>query len=144
MSFIKNLFSSPSPPAAPNPQALAAAQAAANADTARLQGRLNRMDTYTPFGSVTYSDLGDDRYSITQTLSPDQQALYDQSVGIGKGMLGLAEGAIGNFPTDAFSLEGAPAYQTGIDYSGLESIPGAGDFGAAKPLAVDRIEGSIC
>lgn len=137
MSFIKNLFSSPSPPAAPNPQALAAAQAAANADTARLQGRLNRMDTYTPFGSVTYSDLGDDRYSITQTLSPDQQALYDQSVGIGKGMLGLAQGAIGNFPTDAFSLEGAPAYQTGIDYSGLEAIPGAGDFGAASQAASD-------
>jgi len=137
MSFIKNLFSSPSPPAAPNPAALAAAQGAANAETARLQGRMNRMDTYTPFGSVTYSDLGDDRYSITQTLSPEQQGLYDQNVAIGKGMLGLAQGAIGNFPTDAFTLEGAPAYQTGIDYSGLEAIPGAGDFGAASQAASD-------
>ena len=137
MSFIKNLFSSPSPPAAPNPAALAASQASANADTARLQGRMNRMDTYTPFGSVTYSDLGDDRYSITQTLSPEQQGLYDQSVNIGQGMLGLAQGAIGNFPTEAFSLEGAPAYQTGIDYSGLQAIPGAGDFESARQAASD-------
>ena len=137
MSFIKNLFSSPSAPAAPNPAALAAAQGAANAETARLQGRMNRMDTYTPFGSVTYTDMGDDRFRVDQTLSPENQALYDQQMNLGQGMLGLAEGAMGNLPTDAFSLEGAPAYQTGIDYSGLQGIPGAGDFESARQAAAD-------
>ena len=137
MSFIKNLFSSPSAPAAPNPAALAAAQGASNEATARLQANLNRMDTYTPFGSVTYSDLGDDRWQVNQTLSPQNQALYDQQLNIGQGMLGLAEGAMGNLPTDAFSLEGAPAYQTGIDYSGLQAIPGAGDFESARQAASD-------
>ena len=137
MSFIKNLFSSPSAPAAPNPAALAAAQGAANAETARLQGRMNRMDTYTPFGAVTYTDMGDDRFRVDQTLSPENQALYDQQMNLGQGMLGLAEGAMGNLPTDAFSLEGAPAYQTGIDYSGLQGIPGAGDFESARQAAAD-------
>ena len=137
MSFIKNLFSSPTPPPAPNPQSLIGAQGASNEAVARLNARLNRMDTYTPFGSVTYTDMGDDRTRVDQTLSPTSQALYDQQMGIGGNMLGLAEGAISQFPTEAFSLEGAPAYQTGIDYSGLQAIPGQGDFASASQLASD-------
>ena len=71
------------------------------------------------------------------TTNSSEMVKYDQNVAIGKGMLGLAQGAIGNFPTDAFTLEGAPAYQTGISYDGLEAIPGAGDFGAASQAASD-------
>ena len=137
MSFIKNLFSSPSPPSAPNPQSIIGAQGASNEATARLNAQLNRMDTYTPFGSVTYTDMGDDRTRVDQTFSPTTQALYDQQMGIGGDMLGLAEGAISNFPTEAFSLEGAPAYQTGIDYSGLQAIPGQDDFAGASQAASD-------
>ena len=81
--------------------------------------------------------MGDDRTRVDQTFSPTTQALYDQQMDIGGDMLGLAEGAISNFPTEAFSLEGAPAYQTGIDYSGLQAIPGQDDFAGASQAASD-------
>jgi hypothetical protein len=64
---------SPSPPPAPDPVATAQAQGQINADTARLQGRMNRLDQVTPYGNVTYDDIGNDRSRVTTTLSPAQQ-----------------------------------------------------------------------
>lgn len=49
--------SSPSPPSAPDPVATANAQSASNAQTARLQAELNRVDQYTPYGSIVYSQV---------------------------------------------------------------------------------------
>jgi hypothetical protein len=49
---------SPSPPPAPDPRATAAAQSAANIDAARATANINRVNQYTPFGSVTYSPVG--------------------------------------------------------------------------------------
>ena len=80
MSFIKNMFSTPTPPPVPNAGQIAAAQGAANEDVARTTARLNRADTYTPFGSVTFTDQGDDRYRIDQTLSPAPQSIYPKLV----------------------------------------------------------------
>jgi hypothetical protein len=68
---------SPSPPPAPDPMATAQAQGQVNADTARLQGRMNRLDQVTPYGSVTYDDIGNDRSRVTTALSPAQQRLLD-------------------------------------------------------------------
>ena len=50
--------SSPSAPAAPDPAAVAAAQASANTDAARASAAMNRVDQYTPFGSLTYTNVG--------------------------------------------------------------------------------------
>lgn len=50
--------SSPKAPAAPDPQATANAQAAANKDTAITQAALNRINQYSPYGSVTFSQTG--------------------------------------------------------------------------------------
>ena len=76
--------SSPSPPAAPDPVATANAQSAADLKTAIAQGRLNNTDQITPYGSLTYSELGNDsegvpRYSATQTLTPSGQRQLDLS-----------------------------------------------------------------
>jgi len=68
---------SPSPPPAPDPVATAQAQGQINADTARLQGRMNRLDQVTPYGNVTYDDIGNDRARVTTTLSPAQQRQLD-------------------------------------------------------------------
>ena len=67
----------PSAPPAPDPMATAQAQGAVNADTARLQGRMNRLDQVTPYGNVTYDDIGNDRSRITTTLSPAGQRQLD-------------------------------------------------------------------
>ena len=71
--------SSPSPPPPPDPIATATAQGVINADTARLQGRMNRLDQVTPYGSLTYEDLGNDRSRATTTLSDAQTRLLNLS-----------------------------------------------------------------
>lgn len=53
---------------APDPSRVSSEQAAANADTARLQAQLNRVNQQTPWGSVTYS----------QELTPAQEQAQQQ------------------------------------------------------------------
>ena len=85
--------SSPSPPPAPDPVATASAQAQANAGTATAQTALNNINQITPYGSLTYAQTGSQSYqnpdgststvptfTSTQSLSADQQKLYNQQV----------------------------------------------------------------
>jgi len=67
--------------APPPPDYRAAAQetAAGNLESARLATRANRVDQFTPFGSLTYTDLGNDRWRQDMRLTPQaQQALNQQ------------------------------------------------------------------
>jgi len=139
MSFMKNLFSSPEPPPVPNPGAIAAAQGAANEGVARTQARLNRADTYTPYGSVTFEELDDetDRWRTDQTLSPAQQGISDQQEALGQSMGELANTRYGQIDQGAFDLGGIQDFQQSIDRSGLSAIPGANDFEAARNEAED-------
>lgn len=68
----------PSPPPAPDVIGAANAQGAANVETAITQGHINNPNRVTPSGSSTVSWDGNTP-TITQTLSPQQQALYDQN-----------------------------------------------------------------
>lgn len=68
----------PAAPTPPDPYATAQAQGAVNADTARLQARLNRNNTVTPWGSVTNRDMGNDQWESVVSLSPNQQRIADQ------------------------------------------------------------------
>lgn len=67
-----------SAPPAPDPVATAQAQSASNAETARLQAQMNRVNQYGPGGSITYNQDAPDIWSAHTNLSPDQQALYDK------------------------------------------------------------------
>lgn len=74
----------PSAPAAPNPEQTAAAQSKMNRDTAITQYGLQATNQVTPDGSLTYSQIGKwgdgtPRFQATTSLSPEQQAIYDQS-----------------------------------------------------------------
>lgn len=83
----------PKSPAAPDPKETAAAQTGTNISTATANSYLNNFDQVTPDGSVTYTDNGSkqitdpstgETYEIpirtaTTTLSPEQQAIKDQS-----------------------------------------------------------------
>lgn len=73
----------PSPPPAPDPTKIAAAQGAANKETAISQAGLNMTNQITPQGTLSYSQIGkwDDgtpRFESTTTLSPEQQQLYNK------------------------------------------------------------------
>ena len=85
----------PSAPAAPNYTAAAQATAQGNIDAARLATAANRVNQYTPYGSLEYTMSGEDKYgnpmwSATQTLSPQNQQLFDiqNQLSLGVGQLG--------------------------------------------------------
>lgn len=67
-----------SKPKAPDPYASAQAQQQMNVETARVQAALNRGNTYTPFGSVTNTPMGNDQWETRVNLSPNQQRITDQ------------------------------------------------------------------
>ena len=71
----------PAPPPAPDPRATAQAQSEFNMDAARANARLNRVNQYTPDGSLTYTELPGDRWEARTAYSPTQQRLADLSTG---------------------------------------------------------------
>jgi hypothetical protein len=85
----------PSAPAAPDYSAAAQQTAQGNIDAARLAVAANRVNQYTPYGSLEYTMSGEDKYgnpmwSATQKFSPEQQRLLDiqNQLSYGVGQLG--------------------------------------------------------
>lgn len=68
---------SPSPPPAPDPSAIA-----------RADAEFNRIDQFTPTGSLTFS--GPNRNQATFELSPEMQALFEQQQQVDANLLGQA------------------------------------------------------
>ena len=81
-----------SAPAAPDPVALAKAQSASNVETAQKQAELNRINQYTPYGSIEWNydpSRGPESYNVTTKLSPNQQILQTLTE-TGQGLYGKA------------------------------------------------------
>lgn len=79
-------------PQAPDPQQTANAQAGMNRDTAMTQAQLNMVDQQGPYGSLKYSQSGNNtfidsngktvttpKYTATTSLSPAQQKILNQT-----------------------------------------------------------------
>jgi hypothetical protein len=86
-----------SAPKAPDPVKTANAQAQMNKDTAVAQYGLSATNQITPEGSLTYTQNGTwsdgtPRFTATQTLSPEQQKLYQQQTQLGSKLNNLAIG----------------------------------------------------
>jgi len=78
-------------PKAPDPKATADAQAQMNRETAITQAGLNSTNQVTPWGNLTYTqsgtwDDGTPQFTATQTLSPEQQELYNLSTSTQKNL----------------------------------------------------------
>lgn len=67
-------------PPPPDYAGAANATAAGNLETAKYATKANRADQYTPYGSLTWRDLGDDRWAQDINLTPEGQALLDQQM----------------------------------------------------------------
>lgn len=94
------LFGSPAQAATPDYTSAAQATAAGNLDAARAATAANRVNQVTPYGQLNYSITGQDPYgnptwTATQTLSPDQQALYNYDIASSKGLGALQEKGLG-------------------------------------------------
>lgn len=108
----------PSYAPAPDPAATAAAQSAANKETAVAQYGLQATNQVTPQGNLDYSQIGTwsdgtPRFQATQTYSPDQQALYDKNTATQGNLADIANsssariGQLLNTPLDLNSATGA-------------------------------------
>lgn len=108
---------SPSAPPTPDYAAAAAAQGAANLESAVAQGHINNPNVIGPTGTQTTTWDGNNP-TVTQTLSPAEQAIYDQNA---RNRLGL--GNLAGQGTEA--LQGLIG--TKLDLSGLPSAPGSAE-----------------
>lgn len=121
---------SPSPPSPPDYAGAAIAQGAANKETAVASSRLNNPNVVNPYGTQTWQEgaTEDSRPTLTQTFSPEQQALYEQSMQT-KGLLG------------GLGTQGAEALQgvigQNLDFSGAPAAPGSAE--ATRQGAYDAI-----
>lgn len=104
------------PPPAPDYTGAAVAQGKANKEAEIASSRLNNPNVVNPFGTQTWTEgaTDDARPTLTQILSPEQQALLDQS-NTAKGLLG------------GLGIQGATALQgvvgKNLDLSGAPAAP---------------------
>jgi hypothetical protein len=137
------------PPAPPDYNALARQQGEENRRTAEESASLNRLDEYTPLGSVRYERVADAsmpggfRYRRDINLSPEQRQLYDLETGnalASQRIAGGMQGRLANSVRNPFSLSGfgqAEQIQLGDDGSGIAG-PEARDLGTAASYGGGR------
>lgn len=91
-------------PSAPDPAATASAQGQWNSFTSQEQQAMNMVNQSTPYGTLNYNQTGTStltdpngqqisvpQYTATQTLSPSQQAIFDQTQSAQGNIAGLAD-----------------------------------------------------
>jgi hypothetical protein len=124
-------------PKPPDPAKTAAAQQQINQQTAQQQFQFGATDQVTPGGSLTYTQTGtypdgSPKYTATQSLSPENQGLYNS-------LIGAAGNAAGNISNPIAT----PQLQTNIDTSGLSALPTQGDYSVDRGRVEDAISARL-
>lgn len=120
-------MSSADTPATPDYTGAANATASGNLDVARATAAANRPNYYTPYGSQTATQSSDnpDQWTITQMLSPDQQALFDQNERIVGTFGNLAEqglGQVGQSVANGINWNGLPQASVNAGQTAMDAI----------------------
>jgi hypothetical protein len=89
-------------------------------EAARATAAANRVNQYTPYGSLVYAPTTEDKfgnqlYQVTQTLSPEEQQKLNQSNALDIGLLNTAQTGL-NYAQNVLS-------KPGVDMSGLPQMP---------------------
>lgn len=117
----KRLYFKDSPAPAPAPDYKGASEATAqgNIDASRLATKANRVNTYTPYGNITYSQNPNDQdiWSANVSLDPTQQRLLDQQNQTSINLAGLQNSAF-NRVQNTLDQPYADTYKT-QDYTSL-------------------------
>lgn len=118
--------STPQAPTPPDPTVVANAQSAANIESATAQQRLNQVGSQGPYGSVLWNADPSQPGGFTQTttLSPEQQALYNSTVGAQQQALNIAGqqiGRVGDALGQGFDLSQQPSLQYGVQSGPLQT-----------------------
>lgn len=105
-------------PSAPDPVATAQAQGQANADAVRESAKVNSINQYSPYGSITYQkDANGVPISQTTSLTPLQQQALDQQNQLATILGGKALGQSQFLPSDKYSLDQFGPSPAATDYT---------------------------
>lgn len=126
-------------PKAPDPAATAAAQGQWNSFTAQQQQAMNMTNQNSPWGSLTYDQTGSQtiidpngkpvnvpRYTANTTLTPEQQAIYDQTQNADLNLATIANeqsGKIGDLLNNPFSFNNDDASNWAYDLASSRILP---------------------
>lgn len=126
-------------PSAPDPAKTAAAQGQWNSFTAQQQQAMNMTNQNSPWGSLTYDQTGTQtiidpngkavqvpRYTANTTLTPEQQAIYDQTQGADLNLATIANeqsGKIGELLNNPFSFNNDDASNWAYDLASSRILP---------------------
>lgn len=118
-------------PKAPDPVATAAAQGAWNSFTAQQQQAMNMTNQVSPWGTLNYNQTGSQtiidpngkavevpRYTAVTSLTPEQQAIYDQTQAAELNLANIANeqsGRIGELLNNPFEFNNSDAEQWAYD-----------------------------
>ncbi len=105
----------PTAPAAPDPVKTAAAQGAANKDTAVAQYGLNATNQQTPTGSLSYNQIGTwadgtPRFQATTALSEPEQAIFNTGQGTRQNLANIGQtqsAKVGDILNTPFNIDAA-------------------------------------
>lgn len=128
-----------SQPQAPDPAQTAAAQGGWNSFTAQQQQAMNMVGQNSPWGSLAYTQTGSTtmtdptgkqisvpQFTANTTLSPSQQAIFDQSQKAQSNLAGLAEqqsGMLKDYLTKPFSFTNDDATNWAYDLASQRILP---------------------
>ena len=110
-------------PSPPDPVATAQAQSAMNKETAIAEFGLNATTQNNPWGSVSYEESGTwsdgtPRFTQNTTLSPEQQAIFDQTQAAQSNLAGIANeqsSFLDQYLNEPFQFENSDAEQWAFD-----------------------------
>ena len=128
MSFITDIFSSPKPPPAPDYAGAATAQGAANVETARLEGRMNRPDVFSPYDQTVVTELPNDRFQLDYSLTPEYESQRQKQAAIGGQYLDIAGQRLGELPSGRLDLGALPTFQGAVDRTGFTPLASTNDL----------------
>ncbi len=125
-----------SAPQPQSPQITAQQQTQSNVDTAVANATLSNTNQITPQGTLTYAQTGGQQvgnnfvpqYTATQTLSPEQQAIYDKTTGLQSSGLDAAKGVFQQLnntvqkPLDFSGIPGLPTDQTALRNKAYDAL----------------------
>ena len=121
-------------PPQPDYAGAATAQGAANKEAAIANSRLNNPNVVGPTGTQTWTEgaTPDSRATLTQTLNPEQQALYNKQV--------QTKGLLGDVGIQGAQSLGDVVGQK-LDISGAPAAPGSAE--ATRQATVDAMMGRV-
>jgi len=99
--------SGPTPPPAPDPRVLAETDA-----------EFNRIDQFTPQGSLTFG--GPSRNQATLTLTPEMQEIFETQLGLDLSFLNLGQDRLGDLDPNPINLDQFGPIQTDAGLSGID------------------------